>query len=83
MPMTVGWIECLIITIRTPSMPNLTIAVGTGEATVKSDLLHLASKDGMQICTEFVVVENLFAHNPAKIVTNERETPSLLGDFSK
>lgn len=53
--MAIGGVECLVVTIRTATMPHFPVTVRTCKATVKRNLLHLASEYSTQIAAEFVI----------------------------
>ena len=62
MTVAIGRIESLVVAIGTASPPHLAVAVGTGEPTVKSNLLYLAAEDTSQIGPEFVIIKIISAH---------------------
>jgi hypothetical protein len=59
---TEGWTECLIIAIGASSPTQRTVAIGTGKATIESNLLHFATQTVAQERAEIIIIETCIGH---------------------
>lgn len=61
-PVAIGWVECLVIAIGTPSPAHLSVTVRAGKAGINGYLLYLVAEDATQVGSEFVIIEMSLVH---------------------